>query len=77
MIRARIALMAGLTLGLLASAGWQWGLTQWPPPPAGPNDSRGVLFHVLLAFTALIYLACAAFVIRTTLRSRPAAALPR
>jgi len=70
-------LFCALTLGLLASAGWQWGLAHWPPPAAGPNDSRGVLFHVLLAFTALAYLACVAFVVRTTLRSRSAAALPR
>lgn len=65
-----------LTIGLLAFAGWQWGLAQWPPPPPGPNDSRGALFHVLLAFTALTYLAGAAFAVRATLRSRDAAALP-
>jgi hypothetical protein len=67
-----------LTIGLLALAGWQWGLAHWPPPPAGPNDSRGTLFHVLLAITALIYLPSAAFAVRMAVRSRPAAtALPQ
>lgn len=70
-------LFCALTIGLLAFAGWQWGLAHWPPPPAGPNDSRGTLFHVLLAITALIYLPCAAFAVRTTLRSRCVAALPQ
>ena len=63
-------LFCALTIGLLAFAGWQCGLALWPPPPAGPNDSRGALFHVLLAVTALIYLPCAAFAVRTILRSR-------
>jgi hypothetical protein len=62
-----------LTIGLLALAGWQWGLAHWPPPPAGPHDSRGTLFHVLLAITALLYLPCVAFAVRMALRSRPAA----
>jgi hypothetical protein len=66
-----------LTIGLLAFAGWQWGLAHWPPLPAGPNDSRGALFHVLLAITALMYLACAAFAVRTTLRPPSAVALPQ
>jgi hypothetical protein len=59
-----------LTIGLLAFAGWQWGLAYWPPPPAGPNDSRGTLFHALLATTALVYLPAVAFAVRMALRPR-------
>ena len=65
-----------LTLGLLAFAGWQWGLAHWPPPLAGPNDSRGKLFHALLAITAMFYLPTVAFAMRMTLRPR-AIALPQ
>lgn len=67
-------LCCALTIGLLAFAGWRWGLAHWPPPPAGPNDSRDTLFHVLLSITALLYLPSTAFAVRMTLGSHPAAA---
>jgi hypothetical protein len=70
-------LFCALAIGLLALAGWQWGLAHWPPPSAGPNDSRGSLFHVLLAITALIYAPGTAFAVWMALRLRPAAALPK
>ena len=66
-------LFCTLTIGLLAFAGWQWGLSHWPLPPAGPNDSRGTLFHALLAITALVYLPAVAFAVRMALRSRAVA----
>ena len=70
-------LFCALAIALLALAGWQWGLAHWPPAAAGPDDSRGTLFHVLLAITALLYLPSAAFVLRIALRPRPAATPPQ
>lgn len=55
-------------IALLALAGWQWGLAHWPPAAAGPDDSRGTLFHVLLATSALVYLPCVVFAVRMALR---------
>lgn len=63
-------LFCAVAIGLLAFAGWQWGLTHWPPPAPGVNDSRGTLFHVLLGITALVYVPFTAFAVWVALGPR-------